>query len=82
MYWILFIFLKRNSFKFLVLKENSLLSLVKLMVSHDLLCLTITDQIEFDQLESNLIPKFLKSTQTLKNLNCPELPCTGYFSSF
>ena len=33
-------------------------SLAKLMVSHDLLCSTVTKQIPFDQRDSNLIPKF------------------------
>ena len=33
-------------------------SLTKLMVSHDLLCLTVTNQITFDQLDSNSVSNF------------------------
>ena len=33
-------------------------SLTKLMVPHDLMCSTATNQIAFDQRDSNLIPKF------------------------
>ena len=33
-------------------------SLTKLMVSHDLSCSTVTNQIAFDQQDSNTIPEF------------------------
>ena len=33
-------------------------SLAKLMVSHDLLCSMVSNQIAFDQQDSSLIPKF------------------------
>ena len=34
------------------------ISLTKLMVSHDLPCSTVTNQIAFDQRDSNMIPEF------------------------
>ena len=39
-------------------KSFEQVSLTKLMVSHDLVCPTVTNQIAFDQRDSNLIPKF------------------------
>ena len=36
---------------------TELFSLAKLMVSHDLLCSIVTNQVAFDQLDSNLITK-------------------------
>ena len=39
--------------EFIQIVSSDMLSLEKLMVSHDLLCSTVTNQIAFDQRDSN-----------------------------